>query len=518
MTHPIPPEVVDRLRKRIFCANPDDDGIPVHIPYTGELLHKLPSCTAEDVRQAVSRARQAQRLWAARPLEQRAGVLKRYHALLMEHREELHDIIQLETGKSRMSAAEEVLDVAIVARHYGFHGPNLLRPKRRRGVFPVITSAEVRHHPRGVVGLIAPWNYPFTLPLGDTLPALLAGNAVVMKPACETSLTALMGAELLEKAGLPPDLLVIVTGRGTALGPAMIEEVDFVQFSGSTATGKQIAEQCAKRLIGCSLELGGKNPAIVFADAPFQRAVSGVLKGVFGSTGQLCIHIERIYVQDAIYERFVSEMILQTRRMKMGSAFDFSTQIGSLSSSAQLEKVSFHVEDAVAKGARVLVGGKARPDLGPFFYEPTLLEGVTEGMHVAREETFGPVASVYKFRTTEEVLEAANDSEYGLNASVWTKNTSRGRGVAGWLQCGTVNVNESYATTWGSTDAPMGGFKQSGIGRRHGDTGLLKYTEPQTIATQYLLNLSAPKGVSEGTFAKVLYAAIRLLRQIPGLR
>lgn len=518
MTHRISPDVVERLRKRIYCTAPKSDGIPAYAPFTGELIHELPNCTPEDVHGAVERARHAQRLWAARPVEQRAKVFKRYHDLVLDHREVLHDIIQLENGKSRFSAAEEVLDVAIVARHYGYHGAGLLRPKRRKSVFPLITSAVELHHPRGVVGMISPWNYPFTLTMSDAIPALLAGNAVVMKPASETSLTALLGAELLEKAGLPPDLLVLVTGRGSTIGPAMISEVDYIQFSGSTETGKQIAGLCANRLIGCSLELGGKNPGIVFADAPFKRAVRGVLRGAFGSTGQMCIHLERVYVQDTIYERFVSELTQQVRQLKLGPAFDYSTQVGSLSFSSQLDKVSFHVEDAVAKGARVLVGGKARPDLGPNFYEPTLLEGVTEEMHVAREETFGPVASLYKFHSTEEVIAAANDSEYGLNASVWTKNTRRGRAFAQWIQCGTVNVNESYATTWGSTDSPMGGFKQSGLGRRHGIEGLLKFTETQTVATQYLMNLSAPKGVSDGAFAKLLYTAVPLLKKIPGLR
>ncbi len=518
MAHRITSEVIKRLHKRISCADPEADGLALLAPFTGETLHKLPMSTPQDIRDAARRARQAQRLWAARPIAQRAAVLKRFHDRLFERREELHDVIQLENGKSRMSAAEEVMDVALVARYYAYHGPRLLQPSRRKGAFPIVTRAEVCHPPRGVVGLITPWNYPLTLPFSDTLPALLAGNAVLMKPAEQTSLTALLGAELLEQAGLPPDLLAIITGPGPALGPTLIEQADYIQFSGSIPTGKMIAEQCANRLIDCTLELGGKNPAIVFADAPFQRAVSGLLRGVFGGTGQMCIHIERIYVEDSIYQRFVSEMVQQTRKLKMGGTFDFSTQIGCLTSQAQLDKVSSHVDDAVAKGARVLVGGKPRPDLGPFFYEPTLLEGVTEEMHVAREETFGPVASVYRFRTTEEALEAANGSEHGLSASVWTKNTRRGRAVAAWLQCGTVNVNDSYAAAWASTSSPMGGFKQSGIGRRHGDEGLLKYTEPQTIATQYLLNLAGPTGIRESTFAQAVYALLRMIKRIPGVR
>jgi succinate-semialdehyde dehydrogenase / glutarate-semialdehyde dehydrogenase len=288
-------------------------------------------------------------------------------------------------------------------------------------------------------------------------------------------------------------------------------------FTGSTATGRLVAEQCGRRLIGFSAELGGKNPMVVLADADLRRTVDGATRACFSNTGQLCISVERLYVEDAIYDRFVPRFVERTKGLRLAAGLHWDAEVGSLVSRKQLDVVSRHVDDAVAKGARVLAGGRARPDLGPLFYEPTILEGVTGDMALDREETFGPVVAVHRVRDADEAVERANDSPYGLNASVWG-SAGRAAEVAGRIRSGTVNVNEGYAAAWASHDAPMGGMGDSGVGRRHGREGIIKYTEPQTVAVQRLLPVGPVRGVPQGTYATVLTAGLRVLRRTPFVR
>lgn len=488
-----------------------------HAPFDGSRIGEVPTCTAEDVDTAVTAARRAQRAWAATPIEDRAAIFLRYHDLVLDRRDELLDLAQRETGKARISAFEEVADVAMTARHYARAAAGHLRSRRRRGAFPVLTRTVEHHQPKGVVGIISPWNYPLTLAVSDAVPALLAGNGVVLKPDSRTPFTALAAVSLLREAGLPPDLFQVVTGHGPDLGPPLIERVDYLMFTGSTATGRLIAEQCGKRLIGFSAELGGKNPMLVLADADLRRAVDGATRACFANTGQLCISVERLYVEDAVYDEFVARFVERTKALRLAAGLRWDADVGSLVSAEQLEVVTRHVEDAVAKGARVLVGGRARPDLGPLFYEPTILEGVAPGMALDREETFGPVVAVHRVRDTDEAVERANDSAYGLNASVWS-SAARGAEVARRVRAGTVNVNEGYAATWASHDAPMGGMGDSGVGRRHGREGILKYTEAQTVAVQRLLPVGPIRGVPQGTYARVLTAGLRVLRRLPFAR
>lgn len=485
---------------------------------TGEPLGQVPHCTAEEVVAAAKRARELQAAWAARPVSERAEVLMRLHDLVLDHQEEVLDLIQLENGKARRHAFEEVIDVALTARYYAHTAEESLRPKRRQGVQLLMTEVWEHHHPKGLVGIISPWNYPLTLGISDALPALVAGNAVIAKPDDRTPFSHLWAVQLLERAGMPAGLVQTVTGPGSELGTPIIEQSDFLMFTGSTSTGRTVAKQAAERLIDYSMELGGKNALLVLEDADVAKAARGAVKAAFSNAGQLCISIERIYVPDALWDDFISRFVEYTRAQTLSASLDYTADMGSLIDRTQLETVQQHVDDAVGKGATILAGGQARPDLGPYFYEPTILSGVREGMDAYQDETFGPVVSVYRVASEEEAIVKANDSRFGLNFSVWTSNSQRGREVAAKLQAGTVNVNEAYAAAWASVDAPMGGMKDSGVGRRHGEHGILKYTESQTIATERGLPVGAPSWIRADRYAKVMTAGLKALRRVPGVK
>jgi succinate-semialdehyde dehydrogenase/glutarate-semialdehyde dehydrogenase len=509
-----------RLAARIAASGARDE-LWSSIPFTGEVLGTVPRCTGEDVAQAARRAREAQRPWSRWSFEERAGVFLRYHDLLLERQDELLDLMQLETGKARKHAFEEVADSAVVSRYYARSAKDHLRTRRRKGAFPVLTLVREARHPKGLVGIISPWNYPFTLAISDAVPALIAGNAVLLKPDEQTPFSALWGVDLLYEAGLPRDLFGVVTGEGPELGPPLIGSVDYVGFTGSTETGRLVARQAGERLIGCSLELGGKNAMLVLEDADLEKAVEGAIRACFANAGQLCISMERVFAHEKVYARFVERFVKRTRSMKIGPGLGYESEMGSLISAKQLEIVERHVGDAVRKGARVLAGGRARPDLGPYFYEPTVLENAQPGMELFADETFGPVVTVGQFADIDEARQKANDSPYGLNASVWTRDTKGGYEVANGIQAGTVNVNEAYGAAWLSTDAPMGGMKDSGLGRRHGAEGIQKYTESQTIAVQRLLPIGALPGVGEERYSRLMSGVMRTLKRAsrsPGLR
>lgn len=515
-TYVLEPDVVAPLARRIVTS--DENGMHRSVlPFTGAPLAAFPVSSEADVTRAVERARAAQPAWAALPVRERAAVLRRLGELVLARQSDGLDLIQMESGKSRRSAFEEIADVAVLTRHYAVRGPRYLADRRAPGMLPVLTGTRVHRRPVGVVGIVAPWNYPLTLALAEAVPALVAGNAVVLKPDPQTTLSALWAVELLEDAGLPADLFLVVAGGGD-VGAALTDHVDHIAFTGSTATGRKVAARAGERLIGATLELGGKNPLYVAADADVPTAARGAVRACFSNSGQLCVSIERLVLHEDVADAFLDEFVPLVREMRLGAGLDYSADMGSLTSQAQLDRVVAHVDDALARGARVLAGGVHRADIGPWFYAPTVLDDVPDDAACAREETFGPVVSVRRVASDAEAVRVMNDTEYGLNASVWTRDATRGRRIAAQVEAGTVNVNDGYSAAWGSVGAPMGGFKSSGLGRRHGREGIEALTEAQTVAVQRGANqgltLDALYQVGGELPSKVLTTALDVMRRL----
>jgi succinate-semialdehyde dehydrogenase/glutarate-semialdehyde dehydrogenase len=511
-TYGLEPTYVARLTDRVLATT--GRTLPLTSPLDGAPLAQIPQSSNEDVAEAFRRARVAQAEWARTPLEQRSEALLRFHDIVLDRLAEILDLITMESGKARKHAYDEALHVALTARYYARTSHRHLDSTRRAGVIPVLTRVDHNRIPKGVVGIISPWNYPLTMAISDGIPALMAGNAVVTKPDAQTMLTALLGAEMLEQAGIPRDLWVVVAGPGRELGTPIIERSDYICFTGSTATGKIIARQCAERLIGCSLELGGKNPILVLSDADIEKAAEGAVRASFSNAGQLCVSTERMFVADPIYDRFVERFVARTEAMSLGAGHDWAIDMGALISQEQLDTAVAHVDDATAKGARVLAGGRARPDLAPYFFEPTILEGVTPDMTCFGHETFGPVVSVYRFHDEPEAIARANDGQYGLNASIYSQDGSRARELAQQIKCGTVNINEGFASAFGSIDSPMGGMRESGMGRRQGAEGIHRYTESQTVATQRGIKVAQNFGMSAESHAKLMTLSLRMLKKL----
>ncbi|QZA89639.1 succinate-semialdehyde dehydrogenase (NADP(+)) [Salinarchaeum sp. IM2453] len=506
-------EEIDRLSNRVI-ANSEYEPIRVTAPMAMDTIGEIPKCTPEDVETAVQQVRNAQQEWESYSVEDRATVLRRFADLLEDNRHKLLDLVQLETGKSRIHAAEEFADITQSCEYYAARGPKLLADSSRTPMAPGLSTATVTYSPYGVVGVISPWNYPLILSIIDAIPALLAGNGILLKPDEKTPYSALKLAELLERAGVPSGLCMVVTGPGAEIGSAVIDKSDYLVFTGGTETGKIVAEQAGRQLTDSLLELGGKNPFVVLEDADIKKTARGAVAAAFSNAGQLCLSAERFYVVESRFDEFVDEFVKQTEKLTLGTGYDYSYDIGSLIGPSQLTRVEDHVEDARSHGATVLTGGKHRDDIGPFIYEPTILTSVDESAELMSEETFGPVVFVESVSGESEAIEAANESKYGLIGSVWTTDTDRGAEVARQIDCGTVCINDGYIVGWAATDAPMGGFGESGMGYRHGKEGLYQYTQAKTIAKSNIGPFAKPSWVPNAVYGEGLGIASRLRRKI----
>jgi len=445
--------------------------------------------------------------------------MARFHDLAIDRAANVFDTIQSETGKSRRDALAELITVAGTIRYYLARGGSFLAPKSRRGAIPLLTRSRLEYRPHGLVGLITPWNYPFILTVGDAVPALLAGNAVLIKPSESTPLSAVLGKALLVESGLDPDLFAVVNG-GAEAGRNLIEHVDYVAFTGGTATGQKVALAAAQRLIPFSLELGGKNPMIVLKEAPLEEAATALVSGAFANAGQTCIAIERVYVESPIFDRFSQLVADAAAKVKVGWSGSFDVDMGSMIHPAHAAKVQGRIDAAVRSGAHIAAGARTRSDLGPAFVEPTVLLHVDPRHEIAVEETFGPVISLHRVENRNEAVVLANDSSYGLNASVWTGQSSSALAIAREIEAGSVAINSSLMI-YNAFDLPMGGIKKSGIGRRHGEHGILRYVQAQSIASSFQSwggYDSLLSRIRSDRAAQVMLKAVRLWRRIPGLR
>ena len=452
-------------------------------PATGQEIGRAALSSADEVKQAVARARVAQPAWAKLPFRERGRVVLKARELLLEAREEMALLVSRETGKPVAEATSMEIVPTLDTMHYFAHASeDLLRPQKIDiGQYGLMgRSSRLVFKPLGVIGIISPWNFPLATPADEIVMALMAGNAVVLKPSELTPLIALKIGEVFKRAGLPSGLLEIVTGDGSTGGALIDARVDKIMFTGSVATGKRVAEAAAKYLTPVVLELGGKDPIIVLEDADIENAARGAVWGAFANSGQACASVERCYVQESVAQKFIDLVVRETRALKQGLGTETSVDVGAMTNERQRAIVEAHVSDAVQRGATVLAGGRRGEKPEGYFYEPTVLTGVDHAMAIMRDETFGPVLPVMTFKTDEEAIEFANDSVFGLTASVWTTNISRGRRLAERIDAGTVMVNE-VVYTHGIAQTPWGGVKDSGYGRTHGRMGLLELVTPTHI-------------------------------------
>jgi acyl-CoA reductase-like NAD-dependent aldehyde dehydrogenase len=466
------------------------DQIRVENPATGEFVAAVDRVGPDAVPGLVARARAAQPAWEALGFEGRARILRRAQKWTVDNADRIARTIVSETGKAYDDAL--LAEVAYATSAFGFwakHAPRFLADEKVRTSSPFLVGRRlvVRYRPLGVVGVIGPWNYPLTNSFGDCIPALAAGNAAVLKPSQATPLTSLLMAEGLRECGLPEDVYLVATGDG-ATGQALIDEVDMIMFTGSTETGKRILERAARTLTPVSLELGGKDPMIVLADADVERAANTAVYASMQNGGQTCVSIERVYVEAPIYDDFVDRVTRKVSALRQGVPDGpGSVDVGAMTFAPQLDVVSRHVEEARQAGARVLTGGRASVD-GGRFYAPTVLADVDHSMSCMTEETFGPTVAIMRVKDADEAVRLANDSPYGLAASVFGKDVARAERVARRVEAGAACVNDAQLNYF-ALELPMGGWKESGMGTRHGAPGIRKYCRQQSL----LITRMAPK-------------------------
>ncbi|HEY2571562.1 MAG TPA: succinic semialdehyde dehydrogenase [Solirubrobacteraceae bacterium] len=457
--------------------------IQVENPATGEVVATVPDLSADAVAAMAERGREAQPSWEAYGFDGRARILLRAQKWLMDNADQVIATIVSETGKTFEDAS--LAEISYAGNAFGFwakNGPDYLADERVKSGQLLVKGKKLilRHRPLGLIGVIGPWNYPLTNSFGDCIPALMAGNSVILKPSEVTPLTSMLMAEGLRECGLPDNVFQVATGRG-ATGAALIEQVDMIMFTGSTRTGRKVAEAAGRRLIPASLELGGKDPMIVLSDADLERAANFATYYSMQNAGQTCISIERVYVEEPVYDEFVAKVSEKVRALRVGPPHGpGSVEVGAITFPPQMATIEDHVSDAVDKGARVLAGGQSSSHGGGRFYEPTVLVDVDHTMKCMTEETFGPTLPIMKVSDADEAVRLANDSPYGLGSSVFTRDTERGEQIARRLDVGAANVNDAMIN-YTALELPMGGAKASGLGSRHGAGGIRKYTSQQAI-------------------------------------
>jgi acyl-CoA reductase-like NAD-dependent aldehyde dehydrogenase len=458
------------------------EGVPVENPATGEIIATVADLGAEAVAEMAARGRAAQPGWEAFGFEGRGRVLLRAQKWLMDNAEQVVSTIVSETGKTYEDAT--FAEISYGGGAFGFwakHAPIYLGAERVKSSQVLVKGKKLilRFRPLGLIGVIGPWNYPLTNSFGDCIPALAAGNSVILKPSEITPLTSLLLAEGMRECGLPENVLQIATGRGET-GAALVDNVDMIMFTGSTRTGRKVAETAARRLIPASLELGGKDPMIVLSDADLERAANFATYYSMQNAGQTCISIERVYVEEPVYDEFVQKVSDKVSALRVGKPEGYGTvEVGAITFPPQLDTIKDHVADAIQKGARVLAGGHEVQGAGRF-YEPTVLVDVDHTMKIMTEETFGPTLPIMKVRDTEEAIRLANDTPYGLSSSVFSRDTARGEAVARRIEAGAATVNDAMIN-YAALELPMGGAKASGLGSRHGAGGIRKYCSQQAI-------------------------------------
>ncbi|MCA1608316.1 MAG: aldehyde dehydrogenase family protein, partial [Acidobacteria bacterium] len=455
-------------------------------PATASEIGRVQQTSADDITAALDRSRQAFQIWKTTPFAVRKSLIMQAREVILAQLDEIAHLISAETGKPFGEAiAMEIAPVLDLMQYFASNTQRLLKPRRRNiGLYATLgRSSKIVYHPLGVVAIIPAWNYPFSIPLGEAAMALMAGNSVVIKPSELTPLVGLKIGEIFEKAGAPQNLLQVVTGDGRTGAALVVAAPDKIMFTGSVATGKKIAAAAAANLTSVVLELGGKDPMIVFADANLDLAARAAVWGAFCNSGQSCSSVERVYVEQSIAEKFTLLVVEKTKALKQGPGTEEDVSIGAMSSERQLEIVEDHVENFRASGAKIEIGGKRNADVRvPLFYEPTVISGATNDMRAMREETFGPTLPIATFTTEDEAIRLANDSEFGLTASVWTRDIRKGERIAKQIEAGSVCVNE-VLYTHGIAQTPWGGFKNSGRGRTHGIEGLMELVQPQHIHT-----------------------------------
>lgn len=457
-------------------------------PATLEEIGEVPITPASKVVELVTKARAAHPLWARTSFKRRAEYMLKVRRYLLGNIDSFAEVITRDNGKPLVeSLSAEIYPIADLIYYFAHNAERILKKRRISvGIWGLLARCSVlTYQPYGVIGIISPWNYPFSIPVGAIVMALMAGNCVLLKPSSATALVGQKIAELMNAAGLPEHTFTHLPGDSRT-GQSLLESpVHKIIFTGSTHIGHQVMNVCSRRLTPCSLELGGKDPMIVLKDANLKHAANAAVWGAFTNAGQCCASVERVYVHEKIAAKFVEMVVEKTAQLKIGIGTEPDTDVGPLTTEAQLKTVEAHVEDARTRGGKILIGGERVPNLGGYFYRPTVISHVDHSFDCVHEETFGPLMPIMTFRNEDQVIRLANDTPYGLNAYIWTKNKRRGREIAAKIRCGTVAINECVYTH-ALPQTPWGGVKASGFGRAHGRAGLLELVNLHHIHTNYI--------------------------------